>query len=114
MLTPEVQKQFLQASKKGFRRGRCQTLKQRFGERWDESRHIQVNETTRTHTINEEQVGTKVLLLVTREIFDDSVDVLCCGHENIKSLELLGFPVAGNRFNDCIRRIRRPWMFFSI
>lgn len=58
-------------------------------------------------TLDKEQVGAEVLLLIIGEVLDNPLDVLRCRHEDIHGLELLGFSVVGDRFNDCVERIRR-------
>lgn len=59
-----------------------------------------MTQTPRERTLDEEQVGTDVLLFAVGEILDDPLDVLCRRHEDINRLELLGLSVVGDGFND--------------
>lgn len=66
-----------------------------------------VFQTPNRRTLDEEQVSSEVLLLVVGEVLDDPLDILCCGHENIHGLKLLGLSVVGDRFNDWVQGILR-------
>ena len=55
-------------------------------------------------TFGEKQVGGSILLVV-REVLDDTFDILRCWHEYVHCLKLwLGFPNARNRFDYWLTR----------
>jgi hypothetical protein len=107
LLTPEVNKELLQTAKERFRRGGSQTPEQRFGETWAGvgSQCAEVP-TQGKRTLDEEQVGSKILLSIIRKVLDNPIDILRRRHEYIHRLELLWLSVARYRFNNCDKRIK--------
>jgi hypothetical protein len=72
----------LRATKRGGRRAFQTNLGSNYGT-------FQIFSIAKTLTFNEEHMCSQILLSSIREITDNAIYVLRCGHEKVQSLELL-------------------------